>query len=111
MRYKLIALTNPVPGREDEFASWYDDVHLADVLKLPGVTGAERYRLSETQYRDGPHPWASMAVYDVEIDDIDTTFAALRAASGTEAMPLSPALQDERMVWIYEPVSKLDGTA
>ena len=105
MRYNLIALTNPVPGREAEFDQWYDEVHLTDVLKLPGVTGAQRFRLSDRQYREGPHPWRSMAVYEIEIDDIADTFDALRAASGTEAMPLSDALEDERMVWIYEPVA------
>ena len=34
------------------------------------------------------------------------TFNALKAASGTEAMPLSDALQDARMVWTYEPVAR-----
>lgn len=106
MRYNLIALTNPVAGREAEFDQWYDEVHLADVLKLPGVTGAQRFRLSDTQYRTGPHPWTSMAVYEIEIDDISETFEALKAASGTDRMPLSDALQDERMVWIYEPVAR-----
>ncbi|MAX74863.1 MAG: hypothetical protein CMH66_14595 [Nioella sp.] len=106
MRYNLIALTNPVPGREADFEQWYDKVHLADVLKLPGVTGAQRFRLSAQQYREGPHPWQSMAVYEIETDDMSKTFNALKAASGTEAMPLSDALQDARMVWIYEPVAR-----
>ncbi len=38
-KYNLIALTNPLEGRDDEFNDWYTNVHLADVLKLPGVTG------------------------------------------------------------------------
>jgi hypothetical protein len=29
----------------------------------------------------------------------------LREVSGTAEMPLSPALQDQRMVWIYEPIT------
>lgn len=107
MRYNLIALTNPVAGREAEFDTWYDEVHLADVLKLPGVTGAQRFRLSDRQYREGRHPWRSMAIYEIETDDIGETFAALKAASGTELMPLSDALEDKRMVWIYEPVAAL----
>lgn len=111
-RYNLFAFTNAVPGREDEFNDWYTGVHLADVLKLPGVKAAQRYRMSEVQHRPGPHPWSYMAVYEIEIDDLNETLSALRAASGTAAMPLSAALQDERMVWIYEPVSeRVEATA
>ncbi len=109
MRYNLIALTNPVPGREAEFDVWYDETHIADVLKLPGVIGAQRLRLSARQYRERPHPWQSMAVNEIETDDIDEAFAALKSVSGTEAMPLSDALQDERMVWIYKPVADRSG--
>jgi hypothetical protein len=46
-----------------------------------------------------------MAVYEIDIDDVRTTLAELKAVSGTEKMPLSPALQDERMVWIMEPIT------
>lgn len=105
-RYNLFAFTNPVPGQEQEFNDWYTDVHLGDVLKLPGVQAAQRFSLADVQLREGPHPWSYMAVYEIEIDDLNRTLTALRAASGTDAMPLSPALQDSRMVWIYEPITE-----
>jgi hypothetical protein len=104
-KYNLIALTNPIEGREDEFNDWYTHEHLADVLKLPGVTAAQRYMLGDVQHRKGPLEWKYMAVYEIEIDDISETLDALAAASGTEAMPLSPALSSERMVWIYRPIT------
>lgn len=103
--YNLIALTNAKPGRDDEFNEWYDTVHLADVLELPGVKAAQRFRLSEIQHREGQMPWGYMAVYEIETDDLGQTLSALRRASGTDAMPLSPALEDDRMVWIYRPIT------
>lgn len=103
--FNLFAFTNPVPGRDDEFNAWYNDVHLPDVLKLPGVQAAQRFRLSNVQLRAGQQPYSYMAVYEIEIDDLNVTLAKLREVSGTEAMPLSPALQDQRMVWIYEPIT------
>lgn len=106
-RYNLIALTNPIEGQEAEFNDWYTNVHLADVLKLPGVKAAQRLRLSETQHRPGPFEWKYMAVYEIDIDDISTTLSALKARSGTEEMPLSTALNPERMVWIYEPITEV----
>lgn len=104
-KFNLIALTNPLDGRDAEFNDWYTNVHLGDVLKLPGVVAAQRYQLNEVQHRPGPFEWKYMAVYEIEIDDIGVTLAALKAASGTDAMPLSPALSPERMVWIYRPIT------
>lgn len=102
--YNLIALTNPISGQDDAFNAWYDDVHIGDVFKLPGVVGAQRFRLSDSQFREGKMDWKYMAVYEIESDDIQTTFEALRAASGTDAMPLFDALSPDRVVWIYEPI-------
>lgn len=103
-RYNLIALTNPKDGQDDAFNAWYNDIHIGDVFKLPGIVGAQRFRLSESQFREGEMAWKYMAVYEVETDDIQATFSALRSASGTDAMPLSDALSPDRMVWIYEPI-------
>jgi hypothetical protein len=105
-KYNLIALTNPIEGREDDFNDWYTNEHLADVLKLPGVIAAQRYTLGEVQHRKGPLDWKYMAVYEIEIDDISETLNALAAASGTETMPLSSALSPDRMVWIYRPITE-----
>ena len=76
-RYNLLALTNAVPGREAEFNDWYTNVHLADVLKLPGVQAAQRFCLSGIQHRAGAHPWEYMAVYEIETDDLLATLAKL----------------------------------
>lgn len=103
-RYNLIAMTNPKEGQDDAFNAWYDDVHIGDVFKLPGVVGAKRYRLGDSQYRDTEMEWKYMAVYEIETDDIQATFDALRAASGTDAMSLTDAISPDRMVWIYEPI-------
>lgn len=104
-KYNLIALTNPLPGQDEAFNDWYTNVHLDDVLKLPGVVAAQRFRMSDTQHRPGPFEFSYMAVYEIEIDDIKETLSALKAVSGTDAMPLSPALSPDRMVWILEPIT------
>ena len=50
MRHKFMALTNPVPGREDDFNAWYDGHHLQEVIDYgTGMAGGEdtgsaRYR-------------------------------------------------------------------
>ena len=37
--------TNPPPGKESEFNTWYDDVHVPMLLKAPGMVMATRYQL------------------------------------------------------------------
>ena len=96
---------NAVPGREAEFDGSYSNVHLADVLKLPGVHAAQRFGISGIQHHAGPHPWDYLAVYEIDTEDLDATLKRLREVSGTAEMPLSPALRDQRMAWIYEPIT------
>ena len=60
--YQMIVLTNAVPGREDEFNRWYDEIHLADVLKVEGVRAARRFRAVDSG------AWRYVAIYDLECE-------------------------------------------
>ena len=72
--------SNAVPGREAEFDSWYDEVHLPEVLAIPGFLSAQRYRLSEQQmFPDQRYGW--LAVYEIDTDDVEDTLDRLRGAS------------------------------
>ncbi|MFC1405285.1 MULTISPECIES: DUF4286 family protein [Streptacidiphilus] len=44
----LLALTNPVEGREEEFRTWYWETHIPEVLALPGIVSARRYLAPES---------------------------------------------------------------
>lgn len=87
---KLLAFTNPVPGREDEFNAWYDEIHLRDVLNIPGVVGAQRYRLRPVDARTEPAQ-RYLVMFDVD-GDVDELVAEMNARIGTEKMPMSDAL-------------------
>jgi hypothetical protein len=63
-KYKLIALSNPVAGKEQEFNEWYSNVHLRDVASLPGVKSGRRYRIALDR------TWKYAAEYEIECDDI-----------------------------------------
>jgi hypothetical protein len=36
---------NARPGQQDEFNEWYGNVHLPEVLAMPGVVSAQRFDL------------------------------------------------------------------
>ena len=44
----LIVFASPAEGREDDFNDWYDNIHLADFVALPGVVSGQRFALAPT---------------------------------------------------------------
>jgi hypothetical protein len=80
--HQLLVYTSPVAGGEQEYHRWYDEVHLAEVLSVPGFVSARRYAADE--------PSRFVALYTIQSEDLDTTmrlFDELRAH-----FPTSPSL-------------------
>ncbi|WP_446655212.1 hypothetical protein [Blastomonas sp.] len=84
-KFKMLVLSNAVDARDEEFNRWYDEVHLRDVFRVPGVTGAERYRM-----RSGKG-WKYLAIYELECDDPAAVERELMARAGTDAMQMTDA--------------------
>ena len=38
------------PDREDEYNDWYTNTHLPEVLDIPGITAARRFKASDVAY-------------------------------------------------------------
>jgi len=105
-KYWLVVMTNPLEGREDEYNKWYEDQHLADVLKLPGVVAAQRLKLSDKQRAAPPYPWSYLAIYEVETNDIQVTIDTLKARAGTPEMPVTNAMQAGGATWVFQPITE-----
>jgi hypothetical protein len=101
----FVVFTNAVEGRENIYNKWYTDVHLKDVLKVPGIVAAQRFRLSDVQRDAPPFPWRYLALYEIETDDLNRTLAALRERAGTSAMVISDAVAPERAGWFFQPIT------
>jgi len=98
----LIALSNPVSADvEDDFNQWYTDVHSKEVLALPGVRSARRFRLAPSQVvpgDDAGHRY--LALYEVETDDwaafaaqFQQGFVDGRITIDAELLELDPMVQ------------------
>jgi len=98
--YRFIVLSNPVPGREDEYNDWYDGRHVDDVLKIPGFVRVQRFEYADP-LRDDPPKHKYLSIYDIESDDIAKTAGLLVAAAGTSRMPISDALEENANAIIY----------
>lgn len=103
-RHVFVVLTNAREGQDDEFNAWYDARHLPDVLDVPGIVRAERFRLSDAQIRE-ERPYRYCALYEIETDDLDAVLDELRARAGTDAMPITKAIDRDRIALIFQPLA------
>lgn len=92
----LAVFSNPAsPEQEAEYNDWYNTTHLDELMAVPGIVAATRYRVA-----DGPGPAPThryVAVYELDREPAEV-LTAMRAQGST----MSPALdrQGIRMeVW------------
>ena len=109
-KHVFVVFTNPLEGREDDYNTWYSDVHLQDVLQIPGIIAAQRFKLSDVQRDPPPFPWRYLPLYEIETDDLNHTLGALRQRAGTSAMVISDAVASERIGWFFQPITPKVGT-
>lgn len=99
-RFTYAVLSRAVAGREAEFVAWYRDRHFADVLRMPGVVGGKLISLDFQRVydlADAPQ-WTLLTLYELEGNDPESVIDTIRAASGSDDMPMSDALTKAGMV-------------
>ncbi|HVV29380.1 MAG TPA: hypothetical protein VHC41_00725 [Mycobacteriales bacterium] len=93
----FFVFSNAVDGKDDEFNDWYDGTHIPDVLKVPGVSAAQRYSLSPIEMPEsdeGPVPPPAhryLAVYTVD-GEPQAVMGDFLGRVGSGEMELSPTL-------------------
>jgi hypothetical protein len=99
-RYKLVTLTGPVEGREDEYNNWYQNIHLAEVVALPGFKSVQRYRIKQPLAEHETFPY--LAIYDIETDDFDAVLGEMQKRASDGSLSMSDALGQRSYAVIYE---------
>lgn len=105
-KHLFFAFTAPKPGREAEFNSWYDGVHLDDVLRVEGMVSAQRFEVSPQFGAPDILP-GYLAIYEVEIDDDKPeALEELSRRAGTALMRISDALDlDQAKTYLATPIT------
>ena len=65
---KMVVLAKAAPGKVEELATWYDEVHLKDLLAVEGVASVERHTMMTVKQPEGAPQWDFLLVYDLEGD-------------------------------------------
>jgi hypothetical protein len=100
MDYKLLMLTNSLPGRDADLVECYDK-HLDDMLRLPGVIAAQCFDYDTELSVEPSAAYRYLAVYDISTDDLTETLSAMQRAVGTDAMPMTGAMDPKTSAVIY----------
>ena len=93
-RFVLTVTGCAAEGREAEANDWYDNIHLQEVLDLPGFISLQRFEPTEPE--EG-QPVRYLAHYEIEADDPSGPMAALGQAVQT-TMNMSDAMDASTFV-------------
>jgi len=98
-RFHYAVLSQAAPGREDEFIRWYEEQHMPDVLRMPGVVSGKLIRLDfQRAYNLDAPQYTTLTLYDLEGEHPEPIIDTLKAASGSDAMPMTDSLSKVGMI-------------
>jgi len=95
-RFNFVVYSNPVEGREQEYNDWYSNRHLGDLLAIPGVKAARRYKLAATQVSGTPpQPYRYLAIYEIEADNVQSFLDTMMQRVDSGAIPITTAMSED----------------
>ncbi len=97
-KYILTTFSSPIEGREIAYNSWYDKIHLNDVLNIPEIKTAQRFKsFSQSNVVNSTY----LTIYEIETDVIEHLIHSFQ--SGSYPMRSSDAIAIETVtIQFYE---------
>ena len=105
-RFTFLVMTNSVEGRDDEFNDWYDNTHIPDLLRVPGIAAAQRFRLLPMQ-RTPHQPWKYLCLYECDAEQPGSVIDELVRRGGTPEMAMSSSLTEPRYSCFLQPIAEI----
>ena len=89
--FRYIMFLNPVPGREAEFNTWYEHVHLPDIAATGCFRSGERFEVMPSRHTpQAEHRYAS--IYEVDGSDPEAALGKLVESFESGRMRMSDAM-------------------
>ena len=98
--YTTIHFHNVPEAREPDYAVWFDGPHRAELGRLRGFRGADRFQVTPEQIMiDIAQPWKFCSIYDVETEtaEIDIPALAPLIANARDQGMIETASDSERL--------------
>jgi hypothetical protein len=106
--YSWIVLTNCVAGTDERYEAWYDNIHIPDLLRIPGIVSAKRGRVSNVQTimvngalelsRSAGQNYRFMAIYTIETKDPEGVLADVIRRANTPELMITPDLLEAHTI-------------
>jgi len=91
----VVVATRPASAEhEDEYNRWYDEVHLPEILAIPGFVGARRFR--------APGSADYLTIYEIEGDDLQAVLAGMATGRAERTTTDALATDPPPVVTLYE---------
>lgn len=93
---QLLVSSKSLPGREEEYVSWYLNEHIADVLAVPGFNSGQFFRSLDASGKDLGE---FKAVYQVEAEEPSVLIGAFMGRIGE--MHVSAAIDPASVTFTF----------
>jgi hypothetical protein len=101
-RFSFVVYSNPAEGREHEYNDWYSNQHVKELLAIPGVTAARRFKISATQLGEPATPYRYLAIYDIEAEDVQSFIKEMMLRNANGTLTASPAMSSDVLPVFWE---------
>ena len=102
-RYRWLVFTNCTPGSDADYNQWYDEVHVPDLLRIPGIVGVKRASVAGPQMAMLDNgdlelagaeriPYRYLSVYELDTEDPKAVLAEVQRRARTPEMEITPLL-------------------
>jgi hypothetical protein len=107
-RHVFLVNSNPTEGKEEEYNDWYDNVHLAEVVEVPGIVSAQRLKYSGASFDpESPSRHGYIALYEIDVEgDPAAVLDTLRSMVEKGDMVVPDSITDID-AWIYSPITSV----
>jgi len=105
MRFRFIVLSKGKPGREAEFADWYANTHVGEVVALPGVLSGQFFECAMIRKDGAGHGFTHMAEYECEADSPQVIADELNARQASGRMKMTDAIDPGNLAYFFTPVT------
>ena len=83
-KYRLVVTSQAAAGLTDEYIRWCHEQHFPDLLRVPGIVAAQRFRVLPF---DPEGEARFMALFDIDAEDPFAVMAEIQRRNGTPDMP------------------------
>jgi hypothetical protein len=100
-KFVMVVQSSAKDGRDADYNAWYDEIHMADILAIPGVISGRRFEATPVMM--GPPGQPYLSIFEIEADDPAVVMGEMGRRAMAGEIRQSDALDAEASaLWFYK---------